>query len=381
MKVCFLVGTLGRGGAEKQLVYMLRALRQNDIAARVLCLTRGESYESEIRDLGVEVEWVGKRKNQAARLLDIIANLRNAPADIVQSSHFYTNIYAGIAGKLLQIPSIGAIRSDLTYELAAHKITGRWQLSLPRFLITNSETARRAAIEQGSAPHSVEVVRNVVEIAACAKSCVPHQPLKILFVGRLDRNKRPDRFVRLASILTTRFPKLALQFQIAGDGELKTELENQACDLNLSQDKLKFLGVCRNMGEIYRQADILISTSEREGSPNAVLEAMAYGLPVAATNVSGTAEILNEKRGLLAAPDDENELVNHAAELILNSETRRRFGQAGQRYARQYHSLDSLRRNLSGIYERLLDLSEPSASAGGSGVGTKAWQSSAKPSR
>ena len=354
MKVCFVVGTLGRGGAEKQLVYMLRALRQADIAARVLCLTRGESYEDEIRDAGVEVEWIGRRKNQAARLFDIIGNLRNTPADIIQSSHFYTNIYTGIAGKLLRIPSIGAIRSDLTYELTDHRITGKWQLSLPRFLITNSETARRAAIERGAAPHSVEVVRNVVEIAACAKSRVPHQPLKILFVGRLDKNKRADRFVRLASILTTRFPKLALQFQIAGDGELKNELENQARDLCLSPDKLQFLGVCQKMGEIYRQADILISTSEREGSPNAVLEAMAYGLPVAATNVSGTAEILNEKRGLLAAPDDENELVSHAAELILNRETRMRFGQAGQRYARQYHSLDSLRRNLSEIYERMV---------------------------
>lgn len=354
MKVCFLAGTLGRGGAEKQLVYMLRTLQQTGTAARVICLTRGESYESEIRDLGVEVEWVGKRKNQAARLFDIIGNLRNAPADIIQSSHFYTNIYAGIAGKLLRIPSIGAIRSDLTYEFAAHKITGRWQLSLPRFLITNSETARQRAIKRGSAPHSVEVVRNVVEVAACAVSKTPHQPLKILFVGRLDKNKRADRFVRLASILTARFPKLALQFQIAGDGELKTELENQARNLNLSPDKLQFLGVCQNMGEIYRQADILISTSEREGSPNAVLEAMAYGLPVAATNVSGTAEILNDERGLLAAPEDQNQLVEHAAELILNREARRRFGQAGQRYTRQYHSLDGLRRNLSGIYERLV---------------------------
>lgn len=354
MKVCFIVGTLGRGGAEKQLVYMLRALRQTDIEARVLCLTRGESYEAEIESLGVKVEWIGAAKNPAARVLKIIGNLRKTPADIVQSSHFYTNIYAGIAGRARRISSIGAIRSDLTYEFDNHKYTGKWQISLPRFLITNTEVARCRAIERGVAPGKIAVVRNVVEALPCNKNQTENQPLKILFVGRLDRNKRPERFVRLASILTTRFPNTPLQFQIAGDGELKTELENLAGELNLSPEKLKFLGVCQQMSEVYRQADILVSTSEREGSPNAVLEAMAYGLPVIATNVGGTPEILNSERGFLIASDDENGLVNAAAELVPNRNLRLRLGYEGRKYVAQNHSLESLRKHLTGIYEKML---------------------------
>ncbi len=355
MKVCFLVGTLGRGGAEKQLVYMLRALRQAGIAVRVLCLTRGESYEAEIESSGVKVEWIGEAKNQVARLWNIVANLRREPADIVQSSHFYTNIYAGIAGKILTISSIGAIRSDLIYELKSHRFTGNWQISLPQFLITNSALAKSRTIERGVSPEKIECVRNVVEAEQKSEFVeAENQPLNILFVGRLDRNKRPERFVKLASILTKRFPHLPLQFQIAGDGELRCEVESLAVELNLLPDKLKFLGVCSRMNEIYRKADVLISTSEREGSPNVVLEAMAYGLPVIASNVGGTSEILSEERGILIAPGDENALVNAAVELIFSKELRQRFGFAGQKYVEQNHSLGYLQNHLTAIYEKLV---------------------------
>ena len=79
MKICFIVGTLGRGGAERQLLYMLRALKKCGIAARVLCLTKNESYEDEIKSIGINVEWIGSHKNRGLRLLSIINNLRKNP--------------------------------------------------------------------------------------------------------------------------------------------------------------------------------------------------------------------------------------------------------------------------------------------------------------
>jgi L-malate glycosyltransferase len=355
MKVCFVVGTLARGGAEKQLVFMLRALRSAEIETEVFCLTRGESYEEEIRNLGVNVEFVGESGNRAARLFKIINRLRETRADIVQSSHFYTNVYAGAAARILKIPGIGAVRSDLIYEVESHKLTGRWQISLPHFLIVNSRAAFGRLIERGVSPDKIEFVRNAVEITdKIAANGDKNQQLKILFAGRLDRNKRPDRFVRLASILTERFPQLDLQFQIAGDGEMRFELEKTAREFGLTPDKLKFLGVCREMEEIYFQSDILVNTSEREGTPNVVLEAMAHGLAVVATNVGGTAEILDESRGFLIAPNDESALVGAAAKLISDKELRSSLGNRGREYVAQNHSLESLQKHLTKIYERLL---------------------------
>ena len=91
MKICILAGTLGRGGAERQLYFMLRALVREGVTVKLLCLTKGEAFEEQIRELGVEVEWVGRTGNQLLRLYEIYKAVRAVKPDLIQSSHFYTN--------------------------------------------------------------------------------------------------------------------------------------------------------------------------------------------------------------------------------------------------------------------------------------------------
>src|SRR5262245_59851234 len=106
LRVCILAGTLGRGGAERQRIYMLRALKEAGIKTRVLCLTRGEALEEEILALGISVTWVGRSRWRPIRLCRIIRELLRESADIFQSAHFYTNIYVALAGRLLGIKTI-----------------------------------------------------------------------------------------------------------------------------------------------------------------------------------------------------------------------------------------------------------------------------------
>lgn len=355
MKVCFIVGTLGRGGAEKQLMFMLRALQNVGAETRVLCLTKNEPYESDIRSMGIEVEYVGENQNRFIRALKIIRNIRNRPVDIVQSSHFYTNIYAALAGRILKIPSVGAIRSNLTGGFEFSGFLSRFQLRMPHFLMTNSDVSRRNAIEQGIAPERIEFVRNVVEIQSNTTE-IPagdQRDIVFLFVGRLSREKRADRFIRLALALVKEFPDLPMRFQIAGDGILRADLERQVRDSASPKDKIEFLGECSSMGEIYRNADILVLTSDFEGTPNAVLEAMAHGMPVIATNVGGVSGILNEQHGYLVEPNDERSMVKAAADLLQNPALRFRLGCEGLRFVNSNHSFDNLSSHLISIYKRL----------------------------
>jgi glycosyltransferase involved in cell wall biosynthesis len=356
MKVCFIAGTLARGGAEKQLVYMLRALCKAGIQARVLCLTENEYYAAEIKSLGVEIEWTGQSNNRLVRLLRIIRSLRRERADIIQSSHFYTNIYAALAAKAAKIPGIGAIRNNLQSELNGHKALGRFQLSLPHLLIANSESARRRAIERGVSPQNIEFVRNVVDSGE-RHSKIPlkdGQFITFLFAGRLCKQKRPDRFVRFAAALVQKFPARPLRFQIAGHGVLRNEIEEQAKNCALLSNKIEFLGDCPAMSEIYRRADALVLTSDYEGTPNVVLEAMAYALPVIATKVGGVPEILDDKCGILVDPKDETGLVEAASELVENPEARLRLGSEGLKYIKNNHSLDRLTEHLPQIYSGLI---------------------------
>lgn len=355
MKVAFLAGTLARGGAEKQLVYMLRALRQTGVTTRVLCLTRGEAFETEIRDLQIEIDYVGSSPNKIIRLSEIIGNLRRRPADILQSSHFYANIYAALAGRFLKIPQIGAIRNDLKSEIAAHQWLGKWQASLPQQLIANSEVARHRAIALGISPNKIDFVRNAVEVE-CDFEVKNNSAtvLNILFVGRLVRQKRPELFVKLAALVEQTLPNYQINFQIVGDGALRPQLERLADELALQKNRISFLGLQTDMNKIYAQADLLVSTSEHEGTPNAVLEAMAHGIPVVATKVGGVPEILDDKRGFLIQPDDENALVKAITKLISDSALRARFGEQGRSYVEKNHSLKYLQERLSEIYGKLL---------------------------
>jgi L-malate glycosyltransferase len=359
MKVCFVAGTLGRGGAEKQLLYFVRALLEIGVAVRVLCLTKDEVYESKIKDLNVPVDWIGESPNRFIRLKNVTDNLRANPPDIVQSSHFYTNIYAGLAGRLLRIPSIGAIRSDLESEIKLHGLLGRWQIRLPRFLIANSLSAYRRAMQSYHLDKKVALVQNVVERGNCERDYrrTSTSETKFLWVGRLDENKKPERFIHLAAELRQLFPDYPLRFSIAGDGNRRDEMERLSRSLDLSPDEMCFLGDCANMSELYRQSDILVSTSDREGTPNVILEAMAHGLPVIATNVGGTPDILNSECGILVSPGCEEQLLQASAKLLKEPQLRHQLGIGGRRYTLANHSFENLKKSLPLIYNSLLEKS------------------------
>jgi glycosyltransferase involved in cell wall biosynthesis len=357
VKICFLAGTLGRGGAERQLVYMLRALLAVRIDARVICLTRGESFENDIKGLGVRVEWIGSHGSRPVRLVKLVKSLRREPANILQCAHFYTNLYGAVAARILGIREIGAIRSDLFSEIRANGVLGRWQFNLPRHLIANSNLARNRAIELGRSPRSIHFLPNVVDVGEQAKKKDYGNgigPIRIAFVGRLVNPKRPDLFLRAAASLQERMPQKKLHFTIAGDGPLRNQLTSLADELDLDGEQLQFLGSQTNMESIYSQTDVLVMSSDHEGTPNAILEAMACGIPTVATRVGGIPELLGEDRGLLVEPNNQDQLTNAITRVIDDANLRRRIGERGRVYAAQSHSLAGLAGHLTAIYEKVL---------------------------
>jgi len=359
MKVGFLAGTLGRGGAERQLIYMLRALKSEQIETRVLCLTKGEAFEKEICKLGVDVDWIGNSPNQFIRLGRIIRNVRERPVDILQSVHFYTNLYAAATGRILGVHNIGAIRNDLTSEIAANHIFGKWHLKLPQKLIANSQIAVDRAIAKGILPTNINLVRNVVtgkNGETNHRSTIANS-VRILFAGRLVPQKRPELFIEMAAQLREKLSDMNLEFVMAGDGPLRSDLEQLARKHSLENKGVKFIGETSEMSDLYLSSDILVLTSDHEGTPNVILEAMAHGLPVVATKVGGVPSILNNQCGTLVEPTNVEELVEATSKLIANRQLRLDMGTQGQEYVRKNHSIGYLQDRLKCIYSELLGTS------------------------
>lgn len=360
-RVCFLAGTLEHGGAERQLFYMLQALcQQGRPVPRVLCLDRGQFWEGRIKSLGVPVTWVGQSQSRLARLVRIIRELRLDPPDLLQSQHFFANAYVGLAGFLLGLNAIGAMRNEGEVEMRSNGMIGGWlNLHLPPIIAANSRLAIDQAVARGIPRSRLHFLPNVVDTRRFKPNgaLAAERPLTLLAVGRLAKQKRFDRFISALGRVRNE-----LGFEVRGwiagpsqDCELRDELEAQAAQLGLLPQGLQFLGGVSDMSPLYQQADLCVLTSDFEGTPNALLEAMGSGLPVVATKVGGVPDIVQHGRtGFVVDRGDLDGLVAALVELARNSALRKEMGLLAREYVEEHHSLERLPYYLNSLYNLVL---------------------------
>lgn len=356
MRVCFIAGTLGRGGAERQLLFMLESLAERKVELKLLSLTRGEAFETEVKQLGIDVEWVGRSERRLKRAFQVARSAAGWSADVIQSSHFYTNIYAGLAARFNRSVGIGAIRSDLTSEVAINGIYGKGQLMLPHHLIANSTVAVSRAVSLGISSGRIDYVPNVVRSPQGRTDVASNgnKSVRLSFVGRLSKEKRPDVFVALASRLSRELPGYDLSFTIAGDGPLRDEVARLADRETQSGTRISLVGELADPSTLYSDTDILVVTSQYEGTPNVILEAMAHGVPVIGPAVGGVPELVDEDRGFLVPPTDFEGFVTASKSLITDKSLRQLFGSRSRAFADETRSPARLADRLMAIYAKLL---------------------------
>lgn len=357
LRIAFLAGTLGQGGAERQLMHMLTALRTQGARPSVLSLTRGEYWEEPIQQMGIPVTWVGESSSQLFRLQRVMAELGRLRPQILQSCHCFTNVYVAAACLATGTRDVGAIRSDTRQTLSGRFAAMRlWSLRHLRSIAVNSRASLQSAIEFGVRPNRLFLLPNVVDTQQFEPAegvAADEAVVRLLAVGRLSAEKRFDRLLRTVAAIPPEM-RLKVRVTIAGDGPLRAVLEKQSSDLGL-REAVRFLGAQVDIAPLYRDADLLALTSDSEGSPNVVLEAMASGLPVLGTRTGGVGELVEHGvTGLLARPNDEVGLAVALETLVRNGGLRRRMGARGRDRAVQSYSRVSLPRSLGNLYRMAL---------------------------
>lgn len=356
LRISFIAGTLGQGGAERQLFYILQAMCAQGTTLRLLSLTRGEFWEERIRVLGVPVVWVGERTSRLARLFRIVKELAPYRPDVVQSSHFFTNPYAVMAARCLGLREIGAVRADVFGEMESNGfLLGRFCLKAPRWLVANSQTGIRNAASEGVSSSRLLFLTNVVDTEQFTPAARQETSIiRLLCVGRLVKQKRVDLFLDVLADVR-RVSRVPVEGVVVGEGPLLQSLQERADKLGLLSTGVEFRNSVSNMAAAYREADILVLTSDWEGTPNVVLEASAAGLPIVTTRAGGTPDVVRDcVTGFLCDCGDAEGLVSAVLRLLSDEKLRHGMGEEGRRFVEEHYSSLRLGRFLAEIYPRVL---------------------------
>jgi glycosyltransferase involved in cell wall biosynthesis len=170
-------------------------------------------------------------------------------------------------------------------------------------------------------------------------------------VGRLVPIKDVPTFLQAARIVRRR--REDARFALVGDGEERPALEALCRELALDE-VVTFFGWRHDLASVYGDLDVVVNASRNEGTPVALIEALAAGRPVVATRVGGTPDLLGEgERGRLVPPAEPEALARAVLEILQEAEAARRRAQAGREHVLTRHSLDRLVRDVDALYRGL----------------------------
>lgn len=174
----------------------------------------------------------------------------------------------------------------------------------------------------------------------------------IVWAGRLTGIKNPMLIAEIARLLSQENDLPDWKILVAGDGEMRKELE-EAVLLRKLDTRVQFLSWESDMLSLCRAASICLLTSFQEGTPVSLIESMACGVPVVATAVGGVPDIVPKTAGMLAESNQADELAQHLALLLKDPELRNQLGKGGRIQARQFTS-ERLQQDLRELYSGLL---------------------------
>jgi len=224
-------------------------------------------------------------------------------------------------------------RLQLDYKILAPAFRSIWKKA--SVLVTCSEGLKeRALLFMPSVP--IDVIPNGVELDRFypAENAEKSEEIRLLTVGRLSVTKRIEMLIEAVEILHRTACKVRLT--VVGGGQMEQQLRKIAAEREL-RDVIKITGRMdsKKMPEVYRQSDIFISASMQEGMSNAMLEAMASGLPIVTTRCEGLAELINGN-GIIVEQENIEDIAKAIKQLVDDTELRKQMSTAARKQAEKF---------------------------------------------
>jgi glycosyltransferase involved in cell wall biosynthesis len=373
-RVVRIVTRLNRGGPTRQIEALAPRLPAHGWDGPVLvgAADPGEGdarAEFEARGLDVRtLPGLGRRPapwRDLRAFVALVAGLRREQPDLVHTHMGKAGALGRLAGRLLDVPVVHTLHG---HHFDAPSWRGRAARGAERGLGRLADAIVALSPRQGddiaaalgrAAVERVFVVPpglDVDALVAAARQPLPvaltPDRLHVLFAGRLVRVKRVDRLLEAFARVVRAVPHADLH--VLGDGPLRSRLEAQAHALGLGTC-VHFRGAVDAAAPWLAAADVVVLSSESEGTPLALLEALALGRPIVAPAVGGIPDIVADGvHGRVVAPHDTGDLAAGLLDLLADPALRRRMGAAGPDHVRSRFGAGRLAEGTAALYDHVL---------------------------
>jgi L-malate glycosyltransferase len=328
LRVAHIISGLGIGGAERHLVNLLNTMScEYRVAVFLGGKPAGPSFHGDL-DPSVEQHFLGaRRRNFPLAVFKLAAFLKSRRINVAHSHMFGANLYGCLAAKIAGVPVVVTTEhGENPWKRPVHRWLERRVVSPiadERFCVSPQILALRRD-KDGIPAAKLSLTVNGTLVPALPEHKEPNPVPVIGAVGRFIPAKHYPGLLQAVAELRRRGRELELC--LVGDGPEMASIRSMIQQLGLSA-VVRLPGLVTDIGRWYRRFDIYASSSIREGQPLALLEAMAYGLPVVATDVGASAETVRHGvGGLIVPPGDAAALADSLDALLDDGELRRTLG-------------------------------------------------------
>jgi glycosyltransferase involved in cell wall biosynthesis len=378
-QVVRLFSRLNIGGPSVHVLILTGGLREKGYETRLIVGREAPSEGNlleKARQMGIEVEQLGGLGREIRPFSDLVTlfelywRLRAVRPAIVHTHTAKAGVLGRLAARLAGVPIVvhtyhghvlrgyfGPLQTALFRRLEA------WLNRITDVPITVSSALRDELAAMRVAPRDkIRVIPLGLELERFTRPVTPgtlrlacgagdRDPM-VGIVGRLVPIKEVDVFLRAAAHVSARLP--SARFAIVGDGERRAFLERAAGLLGLA-GRVSFLGWRTDLEAVYGDLDVVVNSSANEGTPVALIEAMAAGRPVVATAVGGTPDLLGDgARGVLVPAGNAAALGEAILAILAGGDEVARRVRSARDYVLAHHSAERLLRDVDGLYRELL---------------------------
>ncbi len=373
-RVALVVSNLEHGGAQRQVIELANRLNANGVDAIVVSLSHYVPLAAALHDASARLHVVEKRHPLDATVIPrLAALLRRRRIDLTHAFLVDAEVAARLAGALYHhMAVVGSERNSDYVPKRRHALALRLTKPWCAAIIANSNAGRRFRMRVfRAAPESVFVVHNGVDVdrfapasAAVARATVgidPDVPVVGIFASFKVQKNHP-MFFRMARRVLDEHPRAtflcvggALHGGLQGSDAHEARMREMVRDLDLQQS-VRFVGNQDEPQVWYAACDVTVLTSRREGTPNALLESMACGVPVVATDVADHALVVPEGRAGFVVPyDDDAAMAERVLRLLARPAERREMGRGARAWVETEFSLARLAEKTTSVYRAILE--------------------------